>query len=412
MFPDRQILIRDHGKIRCFSLTTFHQLLMVGVIAGCALWALLATAAYFDGVAVLASKDDEIAQRSAELDGVRANYKAAFNRLDEFQTVFSGITCEISDIQDSLLKLTERNVASGKRGTAAPPMPRLDPDASGCRGRTGDPASLAATTPSDISAKASAGTDQEKLRLRVAHLEEELARLKASHGAFLEQTAGIAAIRINELERALTAVGVDSKALGEVDRRKRKSDDERPTGSYGRGGPFIAARNGARDLPPDGFNPVALFNTHADRLDNLTAAIKTLPLGEPLADYEVTSPFGARNDPLNGLTGIHEGVDMGAPAGTPVLATGEGQVVYAAWRDRYGMAVEIEHGLGLRTRYAHLAKVLVTVGQQVSRGTPVGLVGATGRTTGPHLHYEVRMSDQPTNPMKFISAGQNVLKGQ
>lgn len=444
-FPERQILVRDHGRIRCFSLSTLHQMLITGVIAGCVLWALLATAAYLDGVATLASKEDEIAHRTAELDGVKANYKAAFGRLDEFQSIFSGITCEISDIQDSLLRIAERSVSSTKRSPATATMPRLDPDASGCRviagnsdpkgensadgGPIGDTRriigslkdgpqtankdSAAKDKDKDAAAKDVPPIDQETLRRRVNHLEGELAKLKASHGAFLEQTAGVAAVRIGELERALSAVGVDAKSLGgdgNGPRRGRKTDEDKNS-IFGQGGPFIAARRGVA-IPSGGFNPVALFNTHADRLDNLTAAIKTLPLGEPLADYEVTSPFGARNDPINAMTGIHEGVDLGAVTGTPVMATGDGQVVWATWRDRYGLLVEIDHGAGLRTRYAHLSKVLVNVGQHVSRGAPLGLVGETGRTTGPHLHYEVRMGDQATNPMKFIMAGQNVLKGQ
>jgi murein DD-endopeptidase MepM/ murein hydrolase activator NlpD len=396
-------------------------LLITGVIAGCVLWALLATAAYCDGIAVLASKEDEIAHRTAELDGVKANYQAAFGRLDEFQSIFSGITCEITDIQDSLLRIAERSVTSPKRGQPANALPRLDPDASGCRVI----ANATSKTPSSANSDANGDTrriigtlkddaspDREILRRRVARLEEELAKLKASHGAFLEQTAGVAAVRIGELERALSAVGVDTKALGgEGIRHGRKIDDERSS-LFGRGGPFIAAHVKSGSSAPDNFNPVALFNTHADRLDNLTTALKTLPLGEPLADYEVTSPFGARNDPINAMTGIHEGVDLGASSGTPVMATGDGQVVWASWRDRYGILVEIDHGMGLHTRYAHLSKVLVNVGQHISRGAPLGLVGETGRTTGPHLHYEVRMGDQATNPMKFIMAGQNVLKGQ
>lgn len=434
-FPERQILVRDHGRIRCFSLTTFHQLLITGVIAGCVLWALLATAAYLDGVATLASKEDEIAHRSAELDGVKANYQAAFGRLDEFQSIFAGITCEISDIQDSLLRIAERSVNTAKRGTTPAGMPRLDPDASGCRSvvadtsakpgvpvdgnrdsdtsrivgslKDGPAKTAAALQPKDGTAKDGASVDQEALRSRVAHLEAELAKLKASHGAFLEQTAGVAAVKISELERTLSAVGVDAKSLG---RRGHKAEDEK-NAAFGQGGPFIAARPGTT-LPQTAFNPVVLFNNHADRLDDLTAAIRTLPLGEPLAEYEVTSPFGARNDPINAMTGIHEGVDLGAPTGTPVMATGDGQVVWAGWRDRYGNLVEIEHGAGVHTRYAHLSKILVNVGQHISRGAPLGLVGETGRTTGPHLHYEVRMGDQATNPMKFIMAGQNVLKGQ
>jgi murein DD-endopeptidase MepM/ murein hydrolase activator NlpD len=421
-FPERQILVRDQGRIRCFSLSTVHQLLITGVIAGCALWALLATAAYFDGIAVLASKEDEIAHRTVELDGVKANYQAAFGRLDEFQSIFSGITCEISDIQDSLLRITERSVgSSSKRSSANSALPRLDPDAIGCKvianapsttedsravGGNGDTRRIVGTL------KDGASPDQELLRRRVAHLEEELTKLKASHGAFLEQTAGVAAVRIGELERALSAVGVDTKSLNNAaSQRTHKGDDEKNS-LFGRGGPFIAARHRIGTPSADGFSPIALFNTHADRLDNLTSAIKTLPLGEPLSDYEVTSPFGTRNDPINALTGIHEGVDLGAASGTPVTATGDGQVVWASWRDRYGNMVEIEHGMGIHTRYAHLSKVLVNIGQHVSRGEPLGLVGETGRTTGPHLHYEVRVGDQATNPMKFIMAGQNVLKGQ
>jgi murein DD-endopeptidase MepM/ murein hydrolase activator NlpD len=112
------------------------------------------------------------------------------------------------------------------------------------------------------------------------------------------------------------------------------------------------------------------------------------------------------------MTGIHEGLDLGAPIGTPVEATGDGQVVWAGWRDRYGNLVEIDHGNGVHTRYGHLSKVMVSVGARINRGAVIGLVGETGRTTGPHLHYEVRMGDQATNPMKFIAAGQHVLKTQ
>jgi murein DD-endopeptidase MepM/ murein hydrolase activator NlpD len=207
--------------------------------------------------------------------------------------------------------------------------------------------------------------------------------------------------------RTTRRTGVDTNSLpGDKGGHKvaAASDDKH----FGSGGPFIAANT----APPahDGFNPIALFNDHADRLDNLNRALHNVPLGEPLSDYDITSPFGARNDPITALSGIHEGVDLGASSGTPVMATGDGQVVWAGWRDRYGNMVEIDHGMGLHTRYAHLSKILVRMGQLVNRSGIIGLVGETGRTTGPHLHYEVRVNDEATNPMKFITAGQHVLK--
>lgn len=412
-FPERQILVRDNGRIHSFRLGTLQQVTITGVIAGCVLWALLSTAAYVDGSAKLSSKEDEVAQKMAELDGLKANYQAAFSRLDEFQTLFAGITCEVTDIQDSLLRIAEHNAGAAKRPVAAAPLPRLQQDPNGCRAIAADqmPSPAAAQgiadTPRIIgSLKEDSSAEQEALRRRVDQLERSLEKLKASHGAFLQSSAGLAEKRIAELEKTLASVGVDAQKIHAAGQPGPK------TAPFGRGGPFIAAKPNEKAPPGADFDPVALFNNHADRLDNLTAVLRDLPLSEPVADYEITSPFGARRDPINNLTGIHEGVDLGAPVGTPVSAPGAARVVYAGWRDRYGMMVELDHGMNVHTRYGHLSKIMVTVGQHVARGATIGLVGMTGRTTGPHLHYEVRVADQPTNPMKFITAGQHVLQIQ
>ena len=411
-FPERHIIFKDHRRVVCLKVRTSHQLVAAGTVAGCVMWALAATGAWIYGATVLASKEKEIAVRAAEIDDMKTNYQAAFGKLDEFQSIFSGITCEITDIQDSLLRITEKSVASPK---AKPSMPHLDPDANKCKSGGAAitvangllPAALEAPEDThrivgmlpETSAEPArvedarfdpAASDRDTLQRRVNQLSESLEKLRESHGAFLRHSADITALRIDQLERTLASVGVSR---------------------FGRGGPFVPApRDGT--LPADDFNPVSLFNSHADRLDNLAVVMKSLPLAEPLDDYELTSSFGTRNDPINSMTGIHEGLDLGAPIGTPVEATGDGQVVWAGWRDRYGNLVEIDHGNGVHTRYGHLSKVMVSVGARINRGTVIGLVGETGRTTGPHLHYEVRMGDQATNPMKFIAAGQHVLKTQ
>jgi murein DD-endopeptidase MepM/ murein hydrolase activator NlpD len=411
-FPERHIIFKDQRRVVCLKVRTAHQLVAAGALAGCVVWALAATGAWLYGAAALASKEKEIAVRAAEIDDMKTNYQAAFGKLDEFQTIFSGITCEITDIQDSLLRITEKSVSSPKaRGT----MPHLDPDPNKCRSggaaiRLAEAAAEPADTQRIVGALPEtstpqarledarldpATTDRDTLQRRVNQLTQSLEKLRESHGAFLRHSADLTAMRIGELERTLASVGVRN-AAGD--------------GKFGRGGPYIApGRAGA--LSED-FNPVSLFNSHADRLDNLSTVMKSLPLASPLAEYEMTSSFGTRNDPINAMTGVHEGIDMGASTGTPVAATGDGQVVWAGWRDRYGNLIEIDHGNGIRTRYGHLSKVMVTVGARVSRGAIIGLVGETGRTTGPHLHYEVRVGEQATNPMKFILAGQNVLKTQ
>jgi len=121
------------------------------------------------------------------------------------------------------------------------------------------------------------------------------------------------------------------------------------------------------------------------------------------ADGSLVGHFGGRLDPLSGEGTFHAGVDISAPYGSRVRAAGDGIVVHAEWAGAYGRMVVIEHGSGVYTRYAHLARIDVIDGQEVRRGTPVGLLGGSGRVTGPHLHYEVRMGSNPVNPYKFLA---------
>lgn len=123
----------------------------------------------------------------------------------------------------------------------------------------------------------------------------------------------------------------------------------------------------------------------------------------PLSDYRVTSGFGPRRDPLSGHDAWHQGVDLAAPANSKVLSTAPGTVLSAGRRGGYGIIVEVDHGAGVATRYAHLSEALVTRGQRVAGGEPLGVIGASGRVTGQHLHFEVRIKDRPVDPMPFLT---------
>ena len=115
-----------------------------------------------------------------------------------------------------------------------------------------------------------------------------------------------------------------------------------------------------------------------------------------------TSEFGVRGDPFHGGRRSHNGIDIAAPMGSPVFATGDGWVTYGNWKGSYGYLVTIQHPSGHETRFAHLSRVLVAPGQAIRKGTVIGLVGSTGRSTGPHLHYEVRYRGAPLNPRNFM----------
>ncbi|MFI4947303.1 MAG: peptidoglycan DD-metalloendopeptidase family protein [Alphaproteobacteria bacterium] len=160
----------------------------------------------------------------------------------------------------------------------------------------------------------------------------------------------------------------------------------------GEGGPFIPA--------PHGKYPNATLS--ADKLAALSRLVNVLPVSAPLASYKIGSPFGVREDPINGHSGFHTGIDLLAPYMTPVYATAPGVVTYSGYRDDYGKVVEIDHGNGISTRYAHLHRQTVSVGQRVAAHTQIGFLGSTGRATGPHVHYEVLVNGEPQDPAKFM----------
>jgi len=145
-------------------------------------------------------------------------------------------------------------------------------------------------------------------------------------------------------------------------------------------------------------------------LEQLQAFARNLPLARPLPLIEVTSSFGWRRDPFLGETALHTGSDFRATAGTSVRATGPGIVTIAEVSGGYGKMVEIDHGNGITTRYAHLSSILVEVDDFVQTGMVIGRVGSTGRSTGPHLHYEIRRNDNPFDPMPHIRTGAEIAE--
>jgi murein DD-endopeptidase MepM/ murein hydrolase activator NlpD len=188
----------------------------------------------------------------------------------------------------------------------------------------------------------------------------------------------------------------------------------------GQGGPFIPYDRGKADIASispaaggDAAPAVALkdYNRRGARWEDLRRLLVSLPLAMPLDHYRISSGFGKRQDPINNRLAMHEGVDLSAPRGTPVHATAAGKVVFAGRDGRYGRMVEIDHGYGVHTRYAHLSRILVRRHQTVKAGQRVGEVGNTGRSTGAHLHYGVRVDGKWFDPERFMKAGKNVFKG-
>jgi murein DD-endopeptidase MepM/ murein hydrolase activator NlpD len=145
-----------------------------------------------------------------------------------------------------------------------------------------------------------------------------------------------------------------------------------------------------------------------DTLDQLKTEARRLPLANPAPGHSVTSPFGVRTDPILGTAALHSGMDFRAPIGMAAKVTAAGVVTKAGWNGGYGRMVEVDHGNGFATRYGHLSEIDVAVGQKLAAGDTVGKTGSSGRSTGPHLHYEVRHNGEAIDPLRFLTVGKKV----
>lgn len=176
------------------------------------------------------------------------------------------------------------------------------------------------------------------------------------------------------------------------------------------GGPFVPVK-----LPSDaGAFERQLYRIHISRaqMQRLNATLSLVPYRKPvIGEVEFTSGFGVRSDPFLGRPAMHTGLDFRAATGDPVRVTANGRVVSSGWSGGYGRMVEVDHGNGLSTRYGHLSEIHVKVGDVVKIGQVIGAVGSTGRSTGPHLHYETRIDGDAVDPQKFLRAGVRLSSG-
>ncbi|MEA3065737.1 MAG: hypothetical protein QOJ27_2189 [Sphingomonadales bacterium] len=215
----------------------------------------------------------------------------------------------------------------------------------------------------------------------VARMERELAAMKSDVAVIKEAAQRRYQFTATEMRR----LGLDPSAL---------------EGGTGVGGPYEPVE-AVRAADP---NFKALFNSWA-RLDSLEQGTVAIPSAEPVHGTNFTSGFGVRSDPFRGRAAMHAGIDLAGAIGTPIYATADGVVGRSEWNNGgYGNLVELDHGHGIQTRYGHLSKSLVVAGQHVKRGDMIALMGSTGRSTGSHLHYEVRIDGKPVNPVPFLQS--------
>lgn len=236
--------------------------------------------------------------------------------------------------------------------------------------------------------------DRNDIADRFASLSSQLDTLETAQEQIISRFDTQTVDSIELVEKTLAMTGVD------VDRLlARLVPEQAEARGEGIGGPFIAALDDTGgEAAVELASNIAAVEQRVTRWRGLQTLLARLPIAVPLDNYHVTSTFGRRVDPMTKRPAMHEGIDFSSERRAEVRATAPGKVRFVGWRGGYGKMVEIEHGLGIRTRFAHLAKIYVKRGQQIDFRDKLGQVGNTGRSTGEHLHYEVVVDGRALDP--------------
>lgn len=369
LFPERHLYVRSGGAMKGFVLTTKKQLILAGGVATCALWMGVSTAAMLVNLLAVSTTDREIARLKAQSERYVADRQA---RLDSAMARLNAASGANTDMAASIEK---RHAALALLLTDL----------------KGSPGAAEALTPAINRALAHEDASPSRRVEQVRIGQEQL----------LEAADSFAKSRADRLRLAFRMAGLSPSSF--VDRG----------GSLG--GPLIESKDPralAAVLDVDDDFAVRIQRAARDLSDvrQLSEAAEDLPLARPTVASAQSSGFGVRFDPFTRRPAYHSGLDFSGGHATPIYATGPGVVSYVGKRSGYGNVVEIDHGRGLKTRYAHLSGYAVTPGQRVGVGQRIAAMGSTGRSTGTHLHYEVWVNGRAQNPGRFLKAGQYVLQ--
>ncbi len=235
------------------------------------------------------------------------------------------------------------------------------------------------------------GNRQSSIGDSLGKVEASLDRVEQRQGLALNQMENRYEGRANLVRSVLNGLGIKLGA------------------TIGVGGPFVPVKLASNESFERSLTRVNLARADADRL---SVALNTVPVRKPVTgEIDMSSPFGVRMDPFMREAAMHTGIDFRGEFGEPIHATAAGTVTVAGWSGGYGKMVEIDHGTGLATRYGHLSEIDVAVGDKIRVGQVVGKLGSTGRSTGPHVHYETRVNGEAVNPQKFLDAGNKLFGG-
>jgi len=361
-FPDREFFMRSQGQVRFIRISSRLQMIAAGIVAVMVLgWVVPMLAVAYSQYA--STRD------MADLLDREAKVASHEGRVSAYRKDIAGVASDLEKRQEVLEQLGEAYFGE---------LP-LDH-------KPGE-------TVSDSSSETARTIDKVSAALPEA---SSLARIEARQIAFVEQLTRYADRRAAKAAEAMRKLGLNPTAMIAAANNRNAQ-----------GGPLIRMATSKDGTLDPRFRRLG---ASLARMDALERGLAGIPQVLPASLKFISSGFGYRSDPFNGSGAFHAGLDFRGPVGAPIYAAAKGKVSFAGVRNGYGNCVEIDHGNGLMTRYAHMSAFRTRVGQTVDAGDVIGAIGSTGRSTGPHLHFEVRVHDRPVNPRPFLEAAPHVLE--
>ncbi|GAA0477145.1 peptidoglycan DD-metalloendopeptidase family protein [Parasphingorhabdus litoris] len=360
MFTDREFFMRANGQVRFLTISgKLQKRVAIGVTAVIGLWLVFTLAMTINQLTVT-SERMALAEKEAAVN-------SSESRVAEYKKSIDGVAQDLIQRQEAIEQITQQFIGD-ETGTEAEGLTETENQLS------------------ENTKKISAAFPEAA----------ELARLEARQIAFAHRLTAAAMKRTARAEAAIRKFGLNPEKLAALSNEAV-------------GGPYIPFfGEDEKELHPT----LERLNNALLRMDQLERTLLTIPSAMPADISMMSSGYGYRRDPFSGRGAMHSGIDFKGPHGQPILSAAGGTISYAGWKSGYGKTVEITHGNGLMTRYAHLSKIHVTTGQKVKQGLQVGAMGSTGRSTGTHLHFEVRLNGKAVNPRPFLEANTDVLKIQ
>lgn len=363
LFQDHEIFIRTHGHVRFLRISAVWQK-RVALIAGIVLitWAAIT-------LGVLANQLLTAGER-AEVARQQAAAAASEARIAKYRDRVAETAADLEERQNQLDEWQKSYF--GEEPTLPAPAAAPDADAKSEAVKT---SAIDPTLPPEAQA---------------------LARIEARQESYSARLLAAVNARAVKAETAVAQLGLDPKGIVR-------------SAAAGRGGPFIPYSGQMGKAKALGASFAALEGA-LFRMEVLERTLVAVPSGKPADVLMLTSSFGYRSDPFTGAGAMHAGIDFRGPIGTPIVAAAPGRVAFVGQKSGYGNVVEVDHGQGILTRYAHLSAFTTNVGAQVAAGQQIAKMGSTGRSTGSHLHFEVRLNGVAVNPRRFLEAKADVLE--